>query len=123
MAKAEMDMIRDILGWPVSDEQKLALVRHVVGEKVAPAPAPAKRVGRPKKSAKATATASVQTPAKVVKRRKRSALRAEGSGYTRRSQLWAELKRLAPDKAAKLSYTKVSTKQLEPMVEEAKKAK
>ncbi|HUW34448.1 MAG TPA: hypothetical protein VM223_22805 [Planctomycetota bacterium] len=53
----------------------------------------------------------------------RSALRPEGSGYTRRSQFWAELKRLAPEKAAKLSYTKVSTEQLEPMVEEAKKAR
>ena len=58
--------------------------------------------------------------AKVVKGRKRSALRAECSG-TRRSQHWAELKHLAPERAAKLSYTQVSTEQLEPMVEEAKK--
>ena len=56
-----------------------------------------------------------------MKRRKRSALSAEDSAYTRRSQLWAELKRLAPENAAKLSYTPVSTEQVEPMVEEAKK--
>jgi len=27
MAKAELDMVRDILGWPVSDERKLGLIR------------------------------------------------------------------------------------------------
>ena len=48
-------------------------------------------------------------------------MRGEGSAYTRRSALWAELKRLAPERAAKLSYTQVSNQQLEPMVEEAKK--
>ena len=115
MAKTEIDMIRDILGWPLSDEQKLALVRQVVGGKLA-----AKPVAAPRTKSVAKAKASAPKPAKVVKRRKRSALRPEGSGYTRRSRLWAELKRLAPDKAAKLSYTKVSTEQLEPMVEEAK---
>jgi len=36
MAKAEMDMIRDVLGWPVSDEQKLGLIREIAGEKAAP---------------------------------------------------------------------------------------
>ena len=44
-------------------------------------------------------------------------------GYPRRSQLWAELKRLAPERAAKLSYTSLSTEQLEPMVGQAKKGK
>ena len=53
-----------------------------------------------------------------MKRGKRSTLRTEGSGYTRRSHLWAELKRLAPEKLAKLRYTKASTEELEPMVEE-----
>ena len=53
---------------------------------------------RPRKPAKAAATAPA--PARVVKRRKRSALSPEGSGYPRRSRLWAELKRLAPEKAA-----------------------
>ena len=69
-------------------------------------------------SAKPTAA-----PAKVAKRRKRSALRAEGSGCARRFQLRAEPKRIAPERTAKLNYTQVSTQQLEPMVEveEAKK--
>ena len=62
-------------------------------------------------------------PTKVVKWRKRSALRGGGSGRTRRSLLWAKLKRIAPEKAAKFSYTQVSTEQLEPMVDEARKAK
>ena len=58
-----------------------------------------------------------------MKRRKRSALSPEGSGYPRRSRLWADLKRLAPEKAATLKYGQVSAEQLEPMVEEAKKRK
>jgi len=59
----------------------------------------------------------------MVKRRKRTVRRPGGSGYTRRSQLRAELKRLAPERAAKLSYMQVSTGLLEPMVEEARKKK
>jgi len=51
MAKAEMDMIRDILRWPVSDEQKLALIRQVAGEQAAPVPAPVKVVKKRKSSA------------------------------------------------------------------------
>jgi len=50
-------------------------------------------------------------------------LGSSGGPYTRHSQLWAELKRLAPEKAAKLNCTQVSTEQPEPMVEEAKNAK
>ena len=56
--------------------------------------------------------------------RKRCSLGSSGGGlYPRHSQLWAELKRLARRTAAKLSYMQVSTGQLEPMVEEARKAK
>ena len=40
-----------------------------------------------------------------------------------RSQLWAELKRLAAERAAKLSHTQVSAEHLGPLVEEARKAK
>ena len=115
MAKTEMDMIRDILGWPLSDEQKLALLRQAVGVKPTAKPIAARR-----KKRAAKAKASTPKPAKVVKRRKRSALRPEGSGYTRRSQLWAELKRLAPDKAKGLSYTRLSTEQIEAKLAEAK---
>ena len=111
MAKAEMDMIRDILGWPASDEQKLALIRQIAAK---PAVKPSPVAAKPK--------ASAQPPAKVMKR-KRSALRGEGAAYTRRSMLWTELKRLAPEKMAGLRYTKVSTEQLEPLVAEARKAK
>ena len=129
MVRTELDMIRDILGWPASAEQKLGLIRQIVGGKAAkltPAPArkkvvKAKAKAPAKAPAKIAAKAPAQAPAKVVKRRKRSLLRGEGSAYTLRSVLWAELKRLAPEKAAKLSYARVSTRQLEPMVEEAKK--
>ena len=138
MAKAENDMIRDILGWAISDEQKLALIRQIAGLQAAPAPAKpvpahARKHGGHRKPTKAAAPAPAPAPepapapapapAKVVKRRKRSALRPEGSGYTRRSLLWAELKRLAPEKLAGLRYTKVSTEQLEPMVAEARLGK
>jgi len=50
-------------------------------------------------------------------------LGSSGGPYTRHSLLWPELKRLAPEKAAKLNCTQVSTEQPEPMVEEAKNAK
>ena len=85
--------------------------------------APAKKVGRPGKSAKAAVKAPAPAPAKAVKRSRKRALTPERPGYTRRSKLWAELKRLAAEEAAKLSYTQVSTEQLEPMVEEVKKGK
>jgi len=105
-----LDMICTIPGRPVSDEQRPGLSRQTAGMKAtsAPAtaaPAPAKKRGRPKKLTRAPATAPAAVPAKVVKKRKRSALRPAGSGYTRRSQLWAELKRLAPEDDAKFSYT------------------
>ena len=66
---------------------------------------------------------TAKAPAKAAKPRKQSTLRPEGSGYTRRSLLWAELKRLAPEKAAKLSHTRVSMEQPEPLVEEAREGK
>jgi len=46
----------------------------------------------------------------------------DGSSFSHCSWLWAELKSLDPERTAKLSYTKVSTEQLEPMVEKTKKA-
>ena len=112
MAKAEMDMIRDILGWPLTDEQKLALISQIVGGKAAQKPTA-------KAPAKAAPKAVVKAPAKAAKK-KRASRKAARS--TRRSQLWNELKRLAPDKAKSLSYTKLDAGKLEKMVEEAKKA-
>ena len=57
MAKAQTDMIRDILGWPVSDEQRLAFIRQITSEKASPSPAntksaPAKKRGTLKKATK-----------------------------------------------------------------------
>ena len=120
MAKAEMDMVREVLGWPLSAEQKLALIDQIVGGKAAPKPA---AKARAKAAPTAAAKAPTAAPAKVVKRRKRSTVRPQGSGYTHRSELWNELKRLAPEKVANLSYTNLSTEMLEPMVAEARKAK
>jgi len=145
MAKSEIDMIRDILGWSIPNDRKLGLIRDLVGGKpaagaaLAPAPAaspavrgrgrprkaaaeapagppkaPARRRGRPRKTAE-------HPPERVVKHRRRSLIRGEGSAYTRRSQLWSELKRLAPEKLQGLAYTKVSNEQLEPLLEEARK--
>ena len=129
MARSEMDMIRDILGWSVPDERKLGLIRQIVGERPAPKPAAAparkaaaKAPAKPPKPPKPPRI-SAEEPGRVVKRRRRSLIRGEGSAYTRRSQLWAELKRLAPEKLEGLSYTKVSNEQLEPLVEEARKAR
>ena len=110
MAKAEMDMIRDILGWSISTEQKLALIGQVTNATITAKPA----------SGSGTTGEPVRAPAQAGK--KKRAIR-KAARPTRRSQLWNELKRLAPGKAAKLSYTKGSTEQLEPMVEKAKKGK
>ena len=128
MTRSEMDMIRDILGWSVPDERKLGLIRQIVGERPAPKPtaaparkAAAKAPAKPPKPPKPPRI-SAEEPGRVVKRRRRSLIRGEGSAYTRRSQLWAEMKRLAPEKLEGLSYTKVSNEQLEPLVEEARKA-
>ena len=116
-------MIRDILGWPLYDEPKLGLIRQIAGEKAVPASAPGQEgwqaQGTRQGSGKNTCTGACESR---EAQGKASVLRTEGSDHTRRSQLWAELKRLAPESAAKLRYTQVSTGQLEPMVEETKKA-
>ena len=104
-----MDMIRDVIGWPLSDERKLALIGQIVSEKAAPKPV-----------AKAPGKAAAKATAKATKKKRAS---RKAARVTRRSQLWNELKRLAPDKAKSLSYTKLDADKLAAMVEEAKKAK
>ena len=101
MRIASTDAARSVPTWAFSDEHRLDLIRRFAGEEETPAPA----------------------PARMVKQRRRTTLRPEGSGYTRRCQLWAELKRLAPEKTAKLNCTQLSTEQPEPMVEAARKKK
>lgn len=90
MAKSEMGMICEVLGWAVSDEQKVGLIRQIIGEAPAPAAATAAPAAPAKKRRrKKVARPAAAAPASVAKHRKRSILRPEGSGYTPRSQLWA----------------------------------
>ena len=54
-------------------------------------------------------TGTRPAPAKTVKGQKRGVLTAEGTASPRRSQLWAELRRLAPEKADEFNCAQVST--------------
>lgn len=138
MARSDADMIRDILGWPISDERKVELVKQIAGVKLAAkASAASAPVGKPavkarrrarKAAAKAAAKpaakppkAAARAPERVIRHRRRSLLRGEGSAYTLRSRLWSELKRTAPEKLEGLSYAKASNEQLQALIEEVKK--
>jgi len=99
MAKTEMDMVRDILDWAVSAEQKLGLIRQVVG------------LGR------AVPAASVKARARKRRARRKAAVAGPG----RRATLWGQLKRMAPEKAKSLNYSVVTADQLESIIAEAKK--
>jgi len=113
MQKAEKQMLLDILGWPISAEQRVVMARNLIestpdrGAAPAPAPeaAPVKKAAKKttKKTAKKTTAAS----------RKRS--------ISDRVRLWNELKKVAPDKASKLSFNEVTAETLKPLVADAKK--
>jgi len=103
MAKSQVDMIRDILNWQISSDNKLALIKQVVGAKSAP-----------------TDTVKARVAKKAGKKKAASGKRA-ATGFTEKARLWRELKRLAPDRASGLNYTEMTTEKLESMVQDAKK--
>jgi len=112
MQKAEKEMLLDIIGWPISAEQRLAMVRNLIEatpERAAAAPAP--EAPPAKKAAKKTMKKAAARP--VGRPRKRT--------VSERVSLWNELKKLAPEKAAKLSFNEVTAETLKPLVAEAKK--
>ena len=98
MAKAEMDMIRDILDWPVPTERKLELIRQIAGRE-------------PQRQA---AAAEAPATARKAKPRKRAMA-------TRRSTLWKELKQVAPDKAAKTQYGSVTADDIQKLLDESRR--
>ena len=104
MAKASMDMIKDVLEWNMEAEQKLTFISQIVGG-TAPAP--------PVKD-----EAAQKAP---VKRRKTGRRRATGTN--RKVQLWGECKKADPEKVKSLSYRKVKTQDLEKMLAKLRKAK
>ncbi len=104
MAKASMEMIRDVLKWNLEAEQKLTFIRRIV-EGTAPAPAVKDEVAQ-------------KAPAKPRKTGRRRPTRS-----TRKVQLWAECKKADPEKAKNLSYRKVKSQDLEKFLAKVRKAK
>ena len=104
MAKASMDMIRDVLKWNLEAGQKLAFIRRIV-EGTAPAPAAKQEV-----AAKAS-----PKPRKARKRRP--------TGTTRKVQLWAECKKADPEKVKSLNYTRATAQDMEKFLAKVRKAK
>ena len=104
MAKASMDMIKDVLKWNLEAEQKLTFIRRIV-EGTAPAPAAKDEVVQ-------------KAPAKP-----RKTGRGRPTGTTRKVQLWAECKKADPEKAKSLNYRKVEIRDLEKFLARVRKAK
>ena len=104
MAKASMDMIKDVLKWNLEADQKLSLIRQIV-EGVPAGPAVKDKVAQ-------------KAPAKPRKTGRR-----RPTGTTRKVQLWAECKKAAPEKAKSLSYRAVKTRDLEKFLAKVRKAK
>ena len=104
MAKASMDMVRDVLEWNLEAEQKLTFIRRIV-ENAAPAPAAKHEVAQ-------------IAPAKPRKTGTRRPTRT-----TRKVQLWAECKKADPEKAKSLNYRKVEIRDLEKFIAKVRKAK
>ena len=104
MAKASMDMVRDVLKWNLEAEQKLTFIRRIV-EGNAPAPA-VKHEAAPKAPAK-----------------RRKTGRRRPTGTTRKVQLWAECKKADPEKVKSLNYTRATAQELEKFLAKVRKAK
>jgi len=104
MAKASIDMIKDVLEWNLGAEQKLAFIRRIVEGTVAGPAAEEKAAGK--------------APAKQRKTAKRRA-----TGATRKVQLWAECKKADPEKVKSLNYTRATAQDMEKFLAKVRKAK
>ena len=104
MAKASMDMIKDVLEWNMEAEQKLTFISQIVGG-TAPAPPVKDEVAQ-------------KAP---VKRRKTGRRRATGTN--RKVQLWAECKKADPEKVKSLNYTRATAQEMEKFLARVRKAK
>ena len=146
MAKASMDMVRDVLEWNLEAEQKLTFIRRIV-EGTAPAPAvkdeaaqeaPAKprKTGRRRPPERrdhvwcyglvADDVGARPTGLSVARKapsRRRKTGRQRPTRSTRKVQLWAECKKADPEKVKSLSYRTVKTRDLEKMLAKVSKAK
>jgi len=104
MAKNQIDMIKDVLDWSVSDKSKVSIISDIVGAPVSAAPAarPAPKVKK----------AAVKAPRKAARRRKKA------RRVTRKTELWTQLKKTAPEKLAGLAYRNVKITELEKLIEQ-----
>ena len=104
MAKASLDMIRDVLKWNLEAEEKLTFISRIV-EGTAPAPTVKDEVAQ-------------KVPAKPRKTGRRRPTRS-----TRKVQLWAECKKADPEKVKSLNYTRATTQEMEKFLARVRKAK
>ena len=108
MAKAEMDMVRDILDWGMNDSQKLSLIRLVLTvEKAAERPA----------APAAAAEAPQARKEKKARKTKKAGRARKPSRQIRRAVLWAELKKVAPEKAAGVRYGALSADRIQEILD------
>ena len=104
MAKASMDMIKDVLKWNLEAEQKLTFIGQIAeGTLAGPA---------------VKDEAAGEAPSKRLKTGKRRA-----TGTNRKVKLWAQCKKADPQKVESLNYSKVKIMELERMLAKARKAK
>ena len=101
MVSSQMQMIVDVLNWPISAEKKIEYLKMLLKEGAPAAapmrPAPAK-AARPKRKAKAKGKRPL----------------------TARVRLWQELKRVAPEKAGQLDYTTITAEKIQAVLNEIK---
>ena len=103
MVSSQMQMIADVLNWPISAEKKIEYLKMLLKEG---APAPAAAPKRP-------------APAKAA-RPKRKAKAKGKRPLTARVRLWQELKRVAPEKAGQLDYTTITAEKIQAVLNEIK---
>jgi len=111
MAKAEMDMVRDILGWNLPDSQKLSLIRQVMSE----------RPAAPAVAAQAPVVAKKTKKTRKTKKARKARKAGLSARQMQRVSLWAELKKVAPEKAASLNYGDLSADKLAAILANLKK--
>jgi|GEM_PF-4050355 len=105
MAKDQLDIIKDILEWPMSDKDKLSFISGILGVAPKAAAPPAAVPAAPKKAAKKAPTKTAKKAAKKGGRK--------GPRTTRKTELWNEVKAKAPEKLRSLTYREAKTEDLE----------
>ncbi|NQT19603.1 MAG: hypothetical protein HQ592_07855 [Planctomycetes bacterium] len=94
MTNGKLTMIRDVLSWTMPPERKLAHISQIVEERPAGMMPP--QAAKPKGPAKRAGS---------------------------RAELWSELKRVAPRRAAQIGYTRATGAKIQRILAQVKKGK